>query len=586
MYENKLPAGVRMPEPERTSSLRSVPLSVDPRFAETSAPLRIDPCLSPPDIRLVMALGPSNCVRMGVMPWQRCGAVTVVLVEDYKDFHRHSAALQQTFGQVRIALCTRDRQREALVSQFGWQMATDAETRAPARFSCRGWSLPRTRLLALVVVTLVATIGVTAPMILVWLVVGWTMLTLLASTLLKAAAIYLARHDSDPKPVPAAPVPAHLPVVSILVPLFGEREIAGHLLTRLEKLEYPRDRLDLCLILEEGDNLTREALLHARLPDWAQVITVPEGAVQTKPRALNYALNFARGSIIGIYDAEDAPAPDQIAKVVQRFAERGPEVACLQGILDFYNTSRNWLSLCFTLEYASWFRLVLPGLERMGLVLPLGGTTLFLRRQAIEAVGGWDAHNVTEDAELGLRLARNGYRTEMIDTVTAEEANARAWPWVRQRSRWLKGYAMTWAVHSANPGLLWRQIGPWRFLGVQVLYLSTLSQFLLAPVIWSFWAIPLGLWHPMSGTVPMAVLWAITGLFLLTEAVNYTAAFIATRRSGRGWLGLWAPLMHVYFPLATLAVYKALWEMVTRPFYWDKTSHGAFHWPAQGLSDT
>ncbi|SMY09203.1 glycosyltransferase [Flavimaricola marinus] len=581
MFETKRPIGVDVDLPQRPPALVAVASVPGASKPETGQPLWVDPSIDGPDIRLVMALGPSTCVRLGVLPWQRCGSVTVVLVDDPNIFHRSSKLLEDTFGQVRIALCSREKQREVLVSQFGWQMALDAEDRAPAEYSCRNWSLPRTRRLALTCLCLLGALCIVLPELLVWIVMAWTGLTLLASTALKAFAIYFARGDSAAKDVPAAPVPAHLPVVSILVPLFKEREIASHLLARLERLDYPREKLDLCLILEEEDSLTREALEAASLPSWSQVITVPSGAVQTKPRALNYALNFAHGSMIGIYDAEDAPAPDQISKVVQRFAERGPDVACLQGVLDFYNTSRNWLSLCFTLEYAAWFRLVLPGLQRMGLVLPLGGTTLFLRRQAIEAVGGWDAHNVTEDAELGLRLARNGYRVEMIDTVTCEEANARAWPWVRQRSRWLKGYAMTWAVHNAKPTVLWRAVGPWRFLGVQVLYLATLSQFVLAPVIWTFWAVPFGLWHPMGASVHVGVMWSMAALFLLTEIVNFAAAFIATRRSGRRWLGLWAPLMHLYFPLATIAVYKALWEMVTRPFYWDKTSHGAFHWPAQ-----
>ena len=141
----------------------------------------------------------------------------------------------------------------------------------------------------------------------------------------------------------------------------------------------------------------------------------------------------------------------------------------------------NWLSRCFTIEYATWFRVILPGLARMGLPIPLGGTTLFFRRTILDRLGGWDAHNVTEDADLGIRLARHGYRTELIPTTTYEEANCRPWPWVRQRSRWLKGYAVTWAVHMRNPARLWRDLGPWRFFGVQVLFVGTLSQFITAP---------------------------------------------------------------------------------------------------------
>ncbi len=360
------------------------------------------------------------------------------------------------------------------------------------------------------------------------------------------------------------------------MPLFRERDIAPRLIKRLGRLTYPRELLDILLVVEEEDLTTRAALSASPLPRWMRVVVVPGGPIKTKPRAMNYAVNFARGSIIGIYDAEDAPEPDQIHKIVRRFHERGPEVACLQGVLDYYNPRTNWLARCFTVEYASWFRVVLPGLARMGFVVPLGGTTLFFRRAALQALGGWDAHNVTEDADLGLRLARHGYRAELIDTVTEEEANCRALPWVKQRSRWLKGYAITWAVHMRDPRLLWRQLGPMRFFGVQVLFLGTLSQFLLSPVLWSFWLVALGLWHPLDGVIPhWAALWLI-GLFLLTEAVNIAVAAWAVRGRKHRHLLPWVPTLHFYFPLGALAAWKAAYEVLARPFYWDKTQHGVY----------
>jgi cellulose synthase/poly-beta-1,6-N-acetylglucosamine synthase-like glycosyltransferase len=311
---------------------------------------------------------------------------------------------------------------------------------------------------------------------------------------------------------------------------------------------------------------------------------VPEGKLKTKPRALNYALEFCRGSIIGIYDAEDAPAPDQIRKMVSHFHRRGPEVACLQGVLDFYNARANWLARCFAIEYAAWFRVVLPGLSRLGIPVPLGGTTLFFRRAALESLGGWDAHNVTEDADLGLRLARHGFRTEFLDSVTEEEANCRAWPWVRQRSRWLKGYAMTWATHMRRPALLWRQLGGKGFFGVQVLFLGTLSQFALAPLLWSFWGLSLGLQHPLAAALPEGGMQVLFGLFLAAELVNLGVGAMGVHRAGKPGLIAWLPMLHFYFPLASLASYKAFWEMAARPFYWDKTRHG-LHGPDFGVTE-
>ena len=270
--------------------------------------------------------------------------------------------------------------------------------------------------------------------------------------------------------------------------------------------DYPADLLDVILVVEADDQITRDALARSELPLWMRVITVPNGSVKTKPRALNHALDYARGAIVGIYDAEDAPDPDQLQKVVAQFQRSGPEVACLQGVLDYYNPHTNWLSRCFTIEYAGWFRLILPGIARMGLVVPLGGTTLFFRRSVLEELGAWDAHNVTEDADLGLRLARHGYRTDLVATTTHEEANCRTVPWIKQRSRWIKGYMMTWAVHMRRPGLLWRQLGPWRFVGVQVLFLGTIAQFLLAPVLWSLALVPLGVAHPALAVLPLSLI--------------------------------------------------------------------------------
>ena len=183
------------------------------------------------------------------------------------------------------------------------------------------------------------------------------------------------------------------------------------------------------------------------------------------------------------------------------------------------------------MEYAAWFRIILPGMQRLGLALPLGGTTLFFRRAVLEELGAWDAHNVTEDADLGIRLARHGYRTELLETVTEEEANCRALPWVKQRSRWLKGYMMTYAVHMRQPGLLWRQLGPRQFAGFQVLFLCTLSQFLLAPVLWSFWLLPLGLPHPLASALPDGLMFAMLVLFLATEVTNLAATYLAMRRT-------------------------------------------------------
>ncbi|MBM9594735.1 glycosyltransferase family 2 protein [Roseitranquillus sediminis] len=529
----------------------------------------------PADARLVDAVGASRCLRERMVPWRRAGSDVVIATSRPDLFEAQKDALAQIVGPVRMAVAAPQAVERAILAVRQRHLARLAELRVPAEMSCRG---RLGRLVAAAVLTLtLAGLALTAlePLVGFGIFAAWAVLTLVATAALKAAAtVAVLRDRKRGASGEAAVTPlTRMPAVSILVPLLREKEIAGRLIARLSRLDYPHELLDICLVVEEDDTVTQQTIAETVLPPWMRQVVVPHGGVQTKPRALNYALDFCRGSIIGVYDAEDRPDPDQIRHVVTGFAMRGPEVACLQGVLDYYNASQNWLSRCFTIEYAAWFRLVLPGLARLGLVVPLGGTTLFFRRDVLEALGGWDAHNVTEDADLGLRLARRGYRTELLTTVTQEEANCRAWRWVKQRSRWLKGYAMTYAAHMRDPVCLWRDLGAWRFFGVQVMFLGTLSQFALAPVLWSFWLLFLGLPHPMAGT-PAPVLWTIGGLFLATEALNVAVAALGVARPSHRWLIPWAPTLHVYYSLGAIAAWKGLLELLTKPFFWDKTQHG------------
>ncbi|MFU8836357.1 glycosyltransferase [Roseovarius autotrophicus] len=453
-----------------------------------------------------------------------------------------------------------------------------AATRTPEAESCRTWAARPGRRLRLTCAALlvVCTFCVLFPVAVFGVLAVWAGITLIVAAGLKVAAFVAAMAGRDTEP--SAPVTAPLPRVSILVPLFRETEIAHALVARLSRLTYPKCLLDVILVLEEEDHLTRDTLASIDLPPWVRPVVVPDGQPRTKPRAMNYALDFCQGEIIGIFDAEDAPDPDQITRVARRFQTAPRDVGCLQGVLDYYNPRQNWLARCFTIEYATWFRTIMHGMARLDLALPLGGTTLYMRRDVLESLGGWDAHNVTEDADLGFRLARHGWRTEMIDTVTEEEANCRPWAWVRQRSRWLKGYMTTWLVHMRAPRLLYAQLGPRRFWGFQAHFISALSQVLLAPVLWSFWLVLLGLPHPLGPFLPGALLAVVCGLFLTVEALTICIHAVTVSTPSHRHLLPWVPTMHFYAPLAAIAAYKAVHELVFRPFFWDKTAHG--------LSDT
>jgi len=552
---------------------------------------RIDLGADPPDAFLARDLGVAACLAHGLLPWRRIGAATVIATIHPDRFHARRADLEDRFGPVMMALVGEPMFREALVRLFPGDLRARSEVRLPPDASCRSWPGTRFRHALGLVVALLLTVALARPVAALVVVSLLALVALVSLTALKAAACWsaLARRAApaaaggENRVVTLHPPPGQRrPVVSLLVPLLREERIATRLLDRLARLKYPRALLDICLVVEEADSVTRDCLSATALPPHVRVIVVPAGSVKTKPRALNYALDHCRGSIVGVYDAEDAPDPDQIALVVARFADSPPDVACLQGRLSFYNVHDTWLTRCFTIDYGIWFSMILPGIARLGMAVPLGGTTLFFRREVLDALGRWDAFNVTEDADLGLRLARAGYRTELIDTTTREEATRDLWPWIRQRSRWLKGYAMTYITHMRRPLRLWRDLGPVGFVGVQVMFLASLVQAITAPVLWSWWLVAAGLPHPLAPVLGVPGLVVITGLLVLSEAVNMTLAGVALPRIGRRGLLPWALTMNAYYMLTTLAAIKALAELLYRPFFWDKTEHGM----AMPVSDT
>lgn len=550
----------------------------------------LDPARTPGDPRLIDALGAEFCLAHAVLPWRRIGGVTWIATARPEAFADLMAFFPAGFGQVRMLLCSEDQVQAAVLAVRRIAMIRQAEMRVPAAQSCRSRNEARTGRIALGAMAGLALGLWLAPVMMLSALTFWATASLVAQSGLKLLALLASRRaqaedralveDLASGKAARTEMTGPLPVISVMVPLFRESDVAGKLVGRLSRLDYPRELTDILLVIEASDHVTHKALQGARLPGWFRVVEVPNGPIQTKPRALNYALNFCRGDIIGVWDAEDRPDPDQLHTVARSFHFAADDVACLQGALDYYNPRTNWLARCFTIEYAAWFRVILPGVARLGLVVPLGGTTLFFRRAALEAVGAWDAWNVTEDADLGVRLARRGWRTEIIDTTTDEEANCRALPWIKQRSRWLKGYAMTWGVHMRNPRALWRELGPRRFVGFQIQFLGSLSQYLLAPILWSFWLLSLGLPHPLRE--PLAGVWggyaipALFGTFLASELLSIGVGMWAVRADKHRHLMYWVPSLHLYFPLGCLAGWKAIYEVVVKPFYWDKTAHGIY----------
>lgn len=368
-----------------------------------------------------------------------------------------------------------------------------------------------------------------------------------------------------------------LPIYTILIPVYREAEVLVELLNSLRKLDYPQAKLDIKILMEADDQETIQAFHRWKPPSHFHGIIVPYGQPKTKPKACNYGLIRARGDYVVIYDAEDLPEPDQLKKIVVAFSKAPPDVVCIQSKLNYYNRNQNLLTRWFTVEYSMWFDLFLPGLDASGAPIPLGGTSNHFRREALIEVGAWDPHNVTEDADLGIRLYKRGYKTAIVDSTTYEEANSQIYNWIRQRSRWIKGYIQTWLVHMRNPVKLIREIGFTAFLGFQFVVGGTFFAALLNPIYWlltTLWF--LVQWQLIQKIFPGVIFYlGAICLFIGNFAFTYMNVAGALRR---GYYGMvkYALLSPLYWGLASIGAWKGFWQLLTRPHFWEKTEHGLF----------
>ncbi len=392
---------------------------------------------------------------------------------------------------------------------------------------------------------------------------------------LPAAFIRLEGIRHSRKPLPRKRLTEmDLPVYSVLVPVYREVAVLDQLIGALRQLRYPREKLDIKIIIEEHDTDMRLALSRRVLPSYMEVLVVPSGLPRTKPRALNYALPFCRGELLCIFDAEDVPTPDQLWVAAETFAAAPTEIACLQARLGWYNAGRNWLTGMIEIEYGAHFDVLLPNLARRGWPLPLGGTSNHFRISVLRAAGAWDAWNVTEDADLGLRLARMGYRAATLDSYTGEEACTKLADWLGQRTRWIKGWVQTWLVHLQAPVQLWRSTGWGGFFVLHALIGASVLSMLGYPLF-------LGLYLWWWWMTPEAETWLgqfagglYAGTFLAGHVAAAMTALAGLCRRQKGELVYLLPLLPLYWLLVSWAAWRALWELAARPFHWFKTPHG------------
>lgn len=366
-----------------------------------------------------------------------------------------------------------------------------------------------------------------------------------------------------------------VPVYTILLPVYKEDKLIKKLIWNLQSIDYPREQLDIKLLIEEDDDKTLKAVQNLDFPAVFEVIVVPFHMPKTKPKACNYGLHFSRGKYLTIYDAEDIPDTDQLKKVVALFNKLPEKYICVQSALNYFNRNENFLTRMFTLEYSYWFDYMLPGLDTLDIPIPLGGTSNHFKMDALIELGAWDPFNVTEDADLGVRAYAKGYKVAIINSTTYEEANNEPINWIRQRSRWIKGYMQTYLVHMRNPAALLKKIG-WRgFLGFNFFIGATSATFLVYPLLLGIFISYLIFdFSTMRTLFPDWVLFmSIFNLMvgnILMIYINMMAVF--KRRYFE--LILFAIANPVYWLMHSAAAYMGLYQLIVNPFYWEKTNHG------------
>ena len=360
-----------------------------------------------------------------------------------------------------------------------------------------------------------------------------------------------------------------IPIYSILIPLYKEELKVYSIIKAMDKMNYPQNKLDVKLIIEEDDILTLRAIKVLNIPPYVQIIKVPYSFPRTKPKALNYAMSYVKGKFITIYDAEDIPDPDQLLKALYAFNTLPQEYVCVQAKLNFYNAKKNFLTRFFSLEYSVWFNYLLKGLSLLNLPVTLGGTSNHFKVDKLKEVGYWDPYNVTEDAELGIRLYMQGYKVHMINSVTMEESPTDVWTWIAQRARWIKGFIQTSYVFLK----IKKDYSKFNMLKIFTVYvfvgLSTYSFFCLP---WLIFMLMFDLNHYIYN------LWMINSIFSFSYMYAIAYFVLLSNKTTIKNLSLydWITLLlwPFYFILHTVACYRAIWEVLVSPFNWNKTPHG------------
>lgn len=369
-----------------------------------------------------------------------------------------------------------------------------------------------------------------------------------------------------------------LPSYSIMLPMYKEEvSVLDNIMQNIANICYPLDKLQILLVIERDDVQCMQKIQQTRLPDNFSVIIVPDTQPKTKAKACNYALRYVRGEFFTIFDADDKPDAKQLLKAVRAFREK-PEISCLQSRLCYYNGNENLLTKMFDIEYRLLFSCILPAIVSMNGPVPLGGSSNHFRTQALRNVGGWDDYNVTEDAELGIRMAFRGMKVDVLESYTEEESPITLLAWLKQRARWNKGHLLTYLVYMRDPAKMLRHLGKVGFMvfsyAVGMPQIALLFSLCFFAYILIHFGIALEYEH-----VNCWVLWASDVMSVLDLVAGWIVLFFSawiTLNTGESlWQKMWLSFCFCcYFVLHVIAAWFALFELIARPYHWNKTRHG------------
>ena len=377
-----------------------------------------------------------------------------------------------------------------------------------------------------------------------------------------------------------------LPIYTVAVALYDEAGVLPQLITALERIIYPKDKIQILIILEENDLKTQNAIKYINIEPQFEIIIVPQSKPQTKPKALNYIRRIIKGTYITVYDAEDIPEPTQLIQAIHHFRNADPDVVCLQAPLTITNGHRNWITANFQVEYACHFLCFLSNLTKTKIPIPLGGTSNHFKTDILKKIGAWDPYNVTEDADLGIRLARDGYKVEMLDSMTFETAPYKLKNWTKQRTRWTKGWIQTWLVHMRNPKLFYQQVGKKSFILFQiymvcpiiarilacVLFINGIEYMITEMIQYQYQNPPVENKNQIAMSIKIQII--VCAIIFITAYIAaaiiylYTPTFMSKRPKLKYLFTL--PL---YWICITICVISAITELIKDPFRWNKTAH-------------